>query len=107
MPAVAKENDRAQRRQARGFELAGLGMAEFRRQLAQHANVIGGLETLGANERLAADFVESVFELGGAVGGIGFDQEEPWFSAGALSSPPLRASARPTPGTMAGFRTML
>src|SRR5262249_359478 len=56
MPAVANENDRAQRRQARGFEFAGLSMTEFRRQLAEHADVIRGLELFGEDEPLATDF---------------------------------------------------
>ncbi len=39
---------------------------DLRRQLAQHADVVAGLEAVGGDQRLAADLVERVFQLGAA-----------------------------------------
>ena len=46
------------------LQLARRRVAEFRRQLAQHADIVRGLELLGEDQRLAADLVKRVFELG-------------------------------------------
>src|SRR5262249_671217 len=89
MPAVADENDRAQRRQAAGFEFAGLSTTEFRRQLAERADVIRGLELFGEDERLATDLGQRIFEFGDAVGRIDIDQNETRFGGGELGQHPL------------------
>ncbi len=104
MPALAEEDDRTQRRQPRRFELAGRGMAQFRRQLAQHADIVRSLETLGENERLAADLVERVFELGDAISGIDIDQDQPRFGRGELGQHPFRIVGRPDADAVAGMK---
>ena len=103
MPAVAEEDDRTQRRQPRRLELARRGVTEFRRQLAQHADIVRGLEALGENKRLAADLVERVFELGDAIGRIDVDQDQPGLGAGELGQHPFRIVGRPDADTVAGL----
>src|SRR5204863_7124905 len=73
------------------------------RQLAQHADIIGGLETLGENERLAAHFVERVLELGHAVRRIDVNQDETGFGAGELGENPFTGVGRPDADAVAGL----
>ena len=103
MPAVAEQHHRTQRRQPRRFEFSGRGLAELGRQLAQHADIVRGLEALGENQRLAADFVERVFQLGGAIGRIDVDQDQPGLGGGELGQHPFRIIGRPDADAVAGL----
>ena len=102
MPTVAEQHHRTQRRQPRRFEFAGRGLAEIGRQLAQHADIVRGLEALGENQRLAADFVERVFQLGDAIGRIDVDQDQPGLGGGELGQHPFRVIGRPDADAVAG-----
>src|ERR1700691_3247700 len=95
MPGVAEQNDRTQRRQARCFELARRRVAKLGRKLTQDGNIVGGLEALGEDERLATDFVERVFKLGSAIGRIDIDQDEARFGGGELREYPFVVVWRP------------
>ena len=103
MPAVAEQHHRTQRRQPRRFEFSGRGMAELGRQLAQHADIVRGLEALGENQRLAADFVERVFQLGDAIGRIDVDQDQAGLGGGELGQHPFAVVGRPDADAVAGL----
>src|ERR1700720_1258125 len=102
MPGLAKENDRAQRWQPRRCELAWLRLPELRRQFAQHADIVRGLEAFGEDERLAADLDQRIFEFGDAVGGIDIDEDEPGFGGGELRKHPFAVVRRPDADAIAG-----
>ena len=104
MPAVAEQHHRTQRRQPRQFEFSGRGLAELRRKLAQHADIVRGLEALGENQRLAAHFVERVFQLDRAIGRIDIDQNEPGLGRGKLSEHPFGIVGRPDADAVAGLK---
>ena len=93
--AVAEDDDRAQRRQPCRFKLARRRTGQFGRELAQHADIVRGLETLGQDQRLAADLVERVFKLGDAIGRIDVDQDEPGLGGGELGEHPFAVVRRP------------
>src|ERR1700722_1436383 len=79
-------------------------MTELGSQLPQHAYIIRRLETLGEDERLAADLVERVFELGNAVGRVDVDEDEPGFGCGELGEHPLAVVGRPDADTVTGLQ---
>ncbi len=78
-------------------------MAEFGRKLAQHADIVRGLEALGEDERLAADFVQRIFELGDAIGRIDVDEDEARFGGGELGEHPFAVVGRPDADAVAGL----
>ena len=73
-------------------------------KLAQHADIVRGLEALGEDERLAADFVERVFELGDAIGGIDVDEDEPGLCGRELREHPFAVVGRPDADAVAGMQ---
>ena len=93
--SVAEDDDGAQRRQPRRFKLARRRAGQFGRELAQHADIVRGLEALGQDQRFAADLVERVFKLGDAIGRIDVDQDEPGLGGGELGEHPLAVVRRP------------
>ena len=66
----------AQLRQARGLQGTRLRTGQFRREFAQHAQVVAGLEARHAHQRLAAHLVQRVFDLGHAVGRVDIHQNQ-------------------------------
>ena len=104
MPAVAKQHDRPQRRQPCRFNFSGRRVAELGREFPQHADIVRSLESFGENERLTADFVERIFQLGDAIGGIDIDQDEPGLGGGELGEHPFRVVGRPDADAVAGMK---
>ena len=84
--------------------LPGVGMAELGRELAQHADIVRGLEALGEDQRLAADFVERVFQFGDAIGRIDVDQDQPGLGRGKLRQHPFGIVGRPDADAVAGLK---
>ena len=103
LACLAEDHDRAQRRQARRFEFSGRRAGKLGRELAQHADIVRGLEALGEDQRLAADLVERVFELGDPIGRIDVDQNEPGLGGGELGEHPLAVVGRPDADAVAGI----
>ena len=85
-------------------KLTRLGLAELRRQFAQHADIVRGLEAFGEDERLAADLDQRIFEFGDAVGGIDIDEDEPGFGGGELRQHPFAVVRRPDADAIAGIK---
>ena len=102
MPAL-DQHHRTQRRQPLRFEFSRRCLTHLRRQLAQYADIVRSLEFLGENQRLAADFVERIFELGGAIGRIDIDQDEAGLSRGELRQHPFAIVGRPDTDAIAGL----
>ena len=77
---------------------------ELRRQLAQHAEIVAGLERVGRDQRLAADLVQRVFQLGEPVGRVDVDQDQPGLRGGELRQHPFGVVRRPDADPVAGLR---
>ena len=85
-----------QMRQRLRFErLAGLGVRPLGRQLAQHADVVAGLEARHGHQRLAIDLVQGVFDFGRAIGRVDVDQHQPRLGGGQLHQHPFGIVVRP------------
>jgi len=79
-------------------------VTELRRQFAQHADIVRGLEPLGEDQRLAADLVERVFQFGDAIGRIDIDQDETRLRGGELGQHPFRIVGRPDADAVTGMK---
>ena len=95
---------RAQLRQPRRVQLAGLRVCELRQQRVQHLHVVGGLERGGRDDPGASDFCQCEFEFAEAVGRIDGDENEPGLGRGELRQRPFRAVQRPDADPRAGLR---
>ncbi|MNV11323.1 hypothetical protein D3C71_1018840 [compost metagenome] len=73
-----------------------------RAQLAQHAQVVAGLELRHRHQRLAADLVERVLELRGAVGGVDVHEDQADLGGGDLHQHPGHVVVRPDAHAVAG-----
>ena len=102
MPSL-DQHHRTQRRQPLRFEFSRSCLSHLRRQLAQYAHIVRGLEFLGENQRLAADLVERIFELGGAIGRIDIDQDETGLRRSKLRQHPFAVVGRPDTDAIAGL----
>ena len=76
-------------------------MVQLRRQLAQHAHIVAGLETRHRHQHLAGHFVQGVFQFGYAVSGIDVDQNQANLGGGELHQQPLRVVVRPDTDALA------
>ena len=99
---VADADQRGQLRQALGLQFAGSAAVDFRRQLAQHADIVAGLERIRGDQRLAADLVERIVELGESIGRIDVDQDQSGLGGGELRDHPLGIVRRPDADAVAG-----
>ena len=70
-------------------------VVELGRERAQHVDIIARLVAAGEHQRLAADLVERVFELGGAIGRIDVDQDGADARSTELHVEPFGAIGRP------------
>ena len=102
MSPLADANERGQRRQPLRLQFAGRGAVDLRRQLAQHGDIVAGLERLGGDQRLAADLVERVFELGQAIGRIDVDEDQAGLGGRELGDHPFGIVRRPDADAVAG-----
>src|SRR5579883_439829 len=93
--ALADADERGQRWQPLRLKPAGRAAVDLGRQLAQHADIVAGLEVIGGDQRLALDLVERVFDLGEAVGRIDVDEDEPGLGRRKLRDRPFRIVGRP------------
>src|SRR6202034_1252046 len=80
-------------------------MSELRRQLAQYADIVRSLEFPGKDQRLAADLVQRVFELGSPIGRIDIDQDQSGLGSSKLSEDPLAIVRRPDTDAVARLQT--
>ena len=94
---------RAQLRQPRGVQFAGLRVCELRQQRVQHLHVVGGLERGGRDDPCASDFCQCEFEFAEAVGRIDGDENEPGLGGGELRQRPFRPVQRPDADPRAGL----
>ena len=102
---VAADLDhRPQRRQPCGVQFARMGRRQFGRQRVDHADIVAGLEARRGDQRLAADLVQRVFDLGQAVGGVDVDQDQPGLGGGVLGDDPLGVVRRPDADAIAGLQ---
>ncbi|OIQ64559.1 hypothetical protein GALL_538910 [mine drainage metagenome] len=91
----AEVDDQPQVGQPRGVQRSGRLAARLGRQLAQHRQVVAGLERGHRHQRLAADLVQRVFDLGGAIRRIDVDQDDADLGGGQLHQHPFDAVMRP------------
>ena len=82
----------------------GVAAGDLRRQLAQHADIVAGLEAVGGDQRLAAHLVERVFELGQPVGRVDVDHDQPGLGGGELGDHPFAVVGRPDADPVAGLQ---
>ncbi|MDH6591491.1 hypothetical protein M2165_001380 [Variovorax sp. TBS-050B] len=79
----------------------------LRAEFLQHAEVVAGLEARHRHQRLAADLVERVLELRGAVGGVDVDQDQARLRGRDLHQHPGDVVVRPDAHAVAGFEAEL
>ena len=100
---AADLDHRLQRRHPRGGELAAGRGCQFRRQGLDHADIIAGLQPLGADQGFHPDLVDRVFDLGQAIGRVDRDQDQPRPRRGELGQGPFCLVRRPDPDAIAGL----
>jgi hypothetical protein len=93
-----------QGRQPRRGQLARSGIRQLRREVAQHPDVVAGLEAGRGDQRGAAGFVKRVFELGDAIGRVNIDQDQPGLGGGELRDGPFGVVRRPDADPLAWFQ---
>ncbi len=76
-------------------------MLEFGCQGLQHLQITRSLERLRRDDRLAADLVKRVFQLGQSIGRIDIDQYQAKAGRGELCHRPFKAIGRPDTDTVA------
>ncbi len=99
---VADADQRGQMRQPLRLQAARRAAVDLGRELAQHADIVAGLERIGGDQRLAADLVERVFELGQPVGRVDVDQDQAGLGGGELGDHPFGIVRRPDADAIAG-----
>ena len=77
---------------------------QLRRQFVEHGDVVAALQRRGGDQRLAADLVQRIFQLGQAVGRVDVDEDEPGFRRRELGDHPLRIVRRPDADAVAGLQ---
>ena len=92
----------SRRADASSVRIAARSSRHLRPDLFEHRRVVAGLEARREHERLAADFVEGVFELGGAIGRIDGDEDQPGLGGRELGDDPFVAVRRPDADPIAG-----
>jgi hypothetical protein len=93
--ATADADQGRERRHAPGAHLPGGSALDLGHQLAQHAEIVAGLEALGGDQRLASNLVERVLELVGPIRGVDVDQDETGLGRRELGDHPLGVVRRP------------
>ena len=88
-------HDRCQVRHAARPQCAGCASVEFRSQLPQHADIIAGLELVGADQRTALHLVQCVFQFRHAVARVKVDQDQAGLGGGILTQYPFDPVRRP------------
>ena len=107
LPGHINPHHRAQAGQALGRQHAGHAAAQLRGQLAQHAQVVAALELRHGYQRLAADLVQRVLHLSGAVGRVDVHQNNAHLRRGQLHQHPFGVVVRPDAHPVALFQARL
>ena len=102
LPRLIDPHHGVQVGQLHGAQLARLLVVPLGRQLAQHAQVVAGLEARHGHQQLAAHLVERVFHLGRAVGRVDVDQHQAHLRGGQLHQHPFGVVVRPDTHAVAG-----
>ena len=93
---------RVQVGQLHGAQLARLLVMPLGRQLAQHAQVVAGLEARHGHQQLAAHLVQRVFDFRRAIGRVDVDQHQAHLRGGQLHQHPFGVVVRPDAHAVAG-----
>ena len=88
---------------AAGGRFSRAGGPPARGQLAQHGEIVAGLEAGGGDQGAAADLVQRVLQLVGAVGRVDVDQDQAGLGGGELRHHPLGVVGRPDADPVAGL----
>ena len=97
----AEADDELQRGQFGRLQRAGLGRSQFRREVAEHFDVIRCLERGREDDGAATDLVDRIFELGATIGGVDIDQNETCLGGRVLRQQPFDIVLRPDGDTVA------
>jgi len=88
-------HDELQRGQLLGPQCSGTGVVELRRERAQHAQVVAGLEARCGNDCAALDIVDGVSQLGEAIRRVDVHEDEAGLGGRELRDGPFRIVRRP------------
>ena len=83
--------------------LPGAAVGQLGRQLAQHAEIVAGLEPRRGDQRRAAGLVQRVFEFGQPIGRVDVDEDQPGLGGGELGHDPFGVVRRPDADALAAF----
>ena len=83
--------------------LPGAAAASSGASVAQHSEIVAGLEPGGGDQRGAARLVQRVFELGQPVGRVDVDEDQPGLGGSELGHHPFGVVRRPDADARAGF----
>ncbi len=100
---VPDRDDQAQIGELGCAQIARSGGGEFGRQLAQHSEVVAGLEPGGGDQRRAASLVQRVFEFGQPIGRVDVDEDQPGLGGSELGDGPFGVVRRPDADARAAF----
>ncbi len=92
---AADLGDDAEIRQAFRFQITRPGGRDLGGEFVDHADIVGRLEFLSADERLHADLVERVFDFGETIGRVDIDLDHADAGGSELDKGPLRAVGGP------------
>ena len=95
LPSHVDPDHRVQVRQLLRLQRTRRAMRPLGRQLAQHAQVVAGLEARHGHQQLAAHLVQRIFHLGRAVGRVDVDQHQAHLRGGQLHQHPFGVVVRP------------
>ncbi len=93
----------SQLRKARTVQLA-VCACELRDQLADHRDIVAGLETSSGYQRPTSHGSQDVFQLAQAIGGIDVDEDQIGFRRRKLRNRPFRAVRGPNPDSIPGLQ---
>src|SRR6478735_5902346 len=74
-------------------------------KLADHCDIVAGLEASGGYQRATSDGAQDVLQLTRAIGGIDVDQNQTGFRRRKLRDRPFRAVRGPNPDPIPGLQT--
>src|SRR5271154_2037497 len=80
-------------------------VSQFRHKLADHGDIVAGLEVSRGYQRTTSDGMQDVLQFTQAISGIDIDQNQTGFRRRKLCDRPLRAVRGPYPDPITGLQT--
>src|ERR1700682_6197067 len=86
------------------MQLAAASVSQLRDKLADHCDIVAGLEASSAYQRATSHGSQDVFQLAQAIGRIDIDENQTGFRRRKLGNRPFRAVRGPNPDPIPGLQ---